>query len=87
MTCITLFTGLRWRPGDLPLRLQICTFIWGVNDDDEDDGSDNTEALTMGTGPRSGDKRPGSSRGGGIETRRKVRLDMRRASRRCVRFT
>ena len=36
----------------------------GVDDDDEDDGSDDTEALTMGTGPRSGDKRPGSSRGG-----------------------
>ena len=58
----------------------------GVDDDEEDDGSDDTEALTMGTGPRSGDKRAGSSRGG-IETGRKVRLDMRRASRRCVRFT
>ena len=58
----------------------------GVDDDEEDDGSDDTEALTMGTGPRSGDKRAGSSRGG-LETGRKVRLDLRRASRRCVMFT
>ena len=36
----------------------------GVDDDEEDDGSDDTEALTMGTSLRSGDKRPGSSRGG-----------------------
>ena len=37
----------------------------GVEDDDADDGSDDTEAFTMATGPRSGDKRAGSSRGGG----------------------
>ena len=37
----------------------------GVDDDEEDDGSDDTEALTMGTSLRSGDKRTGSARGGG----------------------
>ena len=59
----------------------------GFDDDDDDFGLDDTEAFTTDTGPRSGDKRAGSSMGGGIETKRKEMLDMRRASRRCVRFT
>ena len=43
----------------------------GVDDDDDDDGSDDMEAFTTDTGPRSGDKKAGSLRGGGNRNQKK----------------
>ena len=51
---------------------------WGLGDKDGDSGLDDMDACTMHIGPRSGDKRVGTSRGViGTKKRERRRLNMR----------